>query len=307
MQEAINFDECFTRTCTVCKELKPLTDFHRASSKALGRQYQCKVCTKAKQDELRHTQEWKAKHAAYNKRKADERQARTGTRASVSKEQKRASRLMKKGYSKEEAWKLATTMYTRFDGAGRAKLNLTSEEATEYDLVTKRNARDAWRHWISVKASDEWMARYYAASGSPWNNPRLTSAEMFRIRYQTDPVFNMRQRFRAHFRRMQRKDKVGELIRQALKNNRKSPTAELLLGYTMDDLKIHLERQFTKGMTWQKYNEGHIHIDHILPISSFDIKEVGDAEWKACWAITNLRPMWGHENIKKSNKVMHII
>lgn len=307
MQEAIDFDECFTRTCATCKEAKPLADFFKARAESLGRQYSCKVCTKKKQDAIRQTPEWKAKHAEYNKRKANERQAKNGTRSWQTKEYRRVQTLVKKGYSKEEAWKLATTMYTRVDGAGRAKLNLTSEETTEYDLVVKRNARDVWRHWINVKASDEWMSRYYEASGAPWNNPRLTNTEKFRIRYQTDPTFNMRQRFRAHLRRMQRKDKVGELIRQAIKNNHKSPRAELLLGYTMNDLKTHLERQFTKGMTWQKYNEGHIHIDHILPISSFDIKEVGDDEWKACWAITNLRPMWGHENIKKSNKVMHII
>jgi len=307
MQEAIDFDECFTRTCSVCKTVKPLNDFDRAKDKSLGRVHCCKVCRKKKRDAVRQTPEWKAKHAEYNKRKADERQEKNGTRAWQTKEYRRVQTLVKKGYSKEEAWKLATTMYTRYDGAGRAKLNLSGEESTDYDLVTKRNARDAWRHWINVKASDEWMARYYAASGSPWNNPRLTSAEKFRIQYKNDPVFNMRQRFRAHFRRMQRKDKVGELIRQALKNNRKSPTAEILLGYSMDDLKTHLERQFTKGMTWDKYIAGHIHIDHILPVSSFDIKEVGDDEWKACWAITNLRPMWGHENIKKSNKVLHII
>jgi hypothetical protein len=75
-----------------------------------------------------------------------------------------------------------------------------------------------------------------------------------------------------------------------------------ILGYTPEELINHLEKQFTEGMTWEKYGE--FHIDHKLPISSFNIKEIGDEEFMKCWCLDNLQPMWGEENIRKSNKIL---
>jgi len=74
-----------------------------------------------------------------------------------------------------------------------------------------------------------------------------------------------------------------------------------ILGYTPEELINHLEKQFTEGMTWDNYGE--FHVDHKLPISSFNIKEIGDEEFMRCWCLDNLQPMWGEENIRKSNKV----
>ena len=75
-----------------------------------------------------------------------------------------------------------------------------------------------------------------------------------------------------------------------------------ILGYTPEELINHLEKQFTEGMTWENYGE--FHVDHKLPISSFNIKEIGDEEFMRCWCLDNLQPMWGEENIRKSNKVL---
>jgi hypothetical protein len=55
-------------------------------------------------------------------------------------------------------------------------------------------------------------------------------------------------------------------------------------------------------MTWDNYGEWHV--DHITPISLYDIKEIGDSEFMECWSLKNLQPMWGEENIRKSNKVI---
>lgn len=76
---------------------------------------------------------------------------------------------------------------------------------------------------------------------------------------------------------------------------------EKILGYSMADLRIHLERQFLAGMSWENYGCAW-HVDHILPIASFTFQSVDDAEFKQCWAITNLRPLWAKANISKSSK-----
>ena len=77
------------------------------------------------------------------------------------------------------------------------------------------------------------------------------------------------------------------------------------LGYTSDELKAHIERQFQKGMSWDNY--GDWHIDHILPLSSFEYATTDDAEFKHAWALTNLRPLWADENQAKSSKRILLI
>ena len=75
-----------------------------------------------------------------------------------------------------------------------------------------------------------------------------------------------------------------------------------VLQYTPEELIIHLEKQFKDDMTWDNY--GIWHVDHKLPITSFDIQEMGDEEFMKCWCLDNLQPMWGEENIRKSNKIL---
>jgi hypothetical protein len=75
---------------------------------------------------------------------------------------------------------------------------------------------------------------------------------------------------------------------------------EAILGYSANDLKCHLERQFTKSMTWGNY--GDWHVDHIIPVASFSFVGPDCPEFQACWALPNLRPLWARENIQKSDQ-----
>lgn len=77
------------------------------------------------------------------------------------------------------------------------------------------------------------------------------------------------------------------------------------LGYSPVDLVAHLERQFTKGMNWDNYGEWHI--DHIVPVSAFDYATTDDPNFRAAWALTNLRPMWGTENYAKGAKRLTLL
>lgn len=78
-----------------------------------------------------------------------------------------------------------------------------------------------------------------------------------------------------------------------------------ILGYTRDELVAHLERQFTKGMSWN--NMGEWHIDHIVPLSSFSIETPDSPDFARAWALTNLRPMWGIANMSKGGKVLTLL
>lgn len=73
------------------------------------------------------------------------------------------------------------------------------------------------------------------------------------------------------------------------------------LGYTPSDLKSHLEKQFTDGMSWD--NRTDWEIDHITPISSACTPE----DVLALNQLWNLRPLWAKENNAKKDKCEFLI
>lgn len=109
-------------------------------------------------------------------------------------------------------------------------------------------------------------------------------------RKSTDPIYKLIGNFRT-------------AIYTVLKENNVTKYGHYfeILGYEPEQLINHLEIQFKDGMTWNNYGEWHI--DHKLPITYFKFNDVTDDEFKKCWSLENLQPMWGDENITKSNKI----
>jgi hypothetical protein len=70
-----------------------------------------------------------------------------------------------------------------------------------------------------------------------------------------------------------------------------------ILGCSWGKFAEHIERQFVDGMSWSRRDEWHI--DHHIPIAiAKDVDEVLMLNH-----YTNLRPMWGSENLKKSDNL----
>lgn len=96
----------------------------------------------------------------------------------------------------------------------------------------------------------------------------------------------------------------GILSSLKIKNTSKAGRRwERIVGYTIDDLKIHLESLFVTGMTWERLMAGDIHIDHKIPKVKFNYNCADDIEFKRCWALENLQPMWAGENLSKGDKI----
>lgn len=72
------------------------------------------------------------------------------------------------------------------------------------------------------------------------------------------------------------------------------------LGCSIEELKVYLESKFQSGMNWDNYGKKGWHIDHIKPISKFNI--FNEDERKLACHYTNLQPLWAKDNLKKSNK-----
>lgn len=97
--------------------------------------------------------------------------------------------------------------------------------------------------------------------------------------------------------------KLSKLLRKrlnsAVKNKAKSGSAVSDLGCSIKEFKIYLESKFQPGMTWENWSLTGWHIDHVVPISKFDLTDKKQL-LKACH-YTNLQPLWAKDNITKSN------
>jgi len=89
-------------------------------------------------------------------------------------------------------------------------------------------------------------------------------------------------------------------IRNAIKRSKSSKCSKTidLIGCSFKFLKQHIESQFKEGMSWE--NRKSFHIDHIRPLSSFDLNDPEQQKAACHW--TNLQPLTPEENLKKAAK-----
>ena len=86
-------------------------------------------------------------------------------------------------------------------------------------------------------------------------------------------------------------------IRRAFKGLDNPDRVEDRLDYSLAELRAHIEPKLNDGMTWGDYLNGDVVIDHIIPRCRFN--ERTEEGFRACWALSNLQPMWAPDNIKK--------
>jgi hypothetical protein len=73
----------------------------------------------------------------------------------------------------------------------------------------------------------------------------------------------------------------------------------------VEELKLYLESQFTEGMSWDNYGREGWEIDHIRPLSSFNLED-RDELLKACH-YSNLQPLWRTDNRKKGSRISMLL
>ena len=120
---------------------------------------------------------------------------------------------------------------------------------------------------------------------------RKTKRDYERNRKARDPLYKLISNFRTA---------IYQVLKES--NIEKNKHYFDVLQYTPEELITHLENKFTDKMSWDNY--GDWHVDHKLPITYFNIQEMGDEEFMRCWSLDNLQPMWGFDNIFKSNKIL---
>ena len=161
--------------------------------------------------------------------------------------------------------------------------------------------------WITVESFEKRKSKQ--AKYRKDNNEKVTSAQRKwyqdnkekafyshnkyeKSRRLTDPSFRFAQSIRAQFR-FCLKNGIG-------KNGSTSKEIFNSLGYSVEELRYHLESQFDPNMNWGNY--GQWHVDHIQPVCSFSFYSFFDEEFKKCWSLSNLRPLWASLNVTKAQE-----
>lgn len=103
-----------------------------------------------------------------------------------------------------------------------------------------------------------------------------------KYKYNSDPMYKLKRLVRGATHRY-------------IKGSKSKHTEEII-GCSWEELKEHLESNFSIGMTWE--NHGEWHIDHIVPLSTAKTEE----EIYKLNHYTNLQPLWAKDNLQKGNR-----
>ena len=167
--------------------------------------------------------------------------------------------------------------------------NVRNYKKENYQIHKQTIIERAKKHYLENRKQKITYALYYQIKNSKQIYQRNKIA--LNAKMKESPWISLHLRLKAG---------IGSAIKKVGGNKNRSRTMQLV-GCTLEEFKVHIEKQFLFGMTWE--NRDKWHIDHITPISLAK----SETEVIALYHFTNLRPMWAKDNIQKSNKEIFLI
>jgi hypothetical protein len=177
----------------------------------------------------------------------------------------------------------------------------------EKDYYSSPEVKNQKRLWQQKKSKTPQWKKYI----SEYNKLHKTEQQNRHKKWLSNPENMKKRREKAKIAERQRrldpiyriKNNISRHIRKAINQHKGGRKWQSIVGYSLEELKKHLETTFKNGMNWNNY--GQWHIDHIKPVDSFIIDK---DNWltiiKDIWSLNNLQALWAADNIKKSNKLI---
>jgi hypothetical protein len=201
---------------------------------------------------------------------------------------------------------LRPTTAPRF--TSKRKRDCTAEQwAAKLNYLRERRRQDRVREW----------AKAYNRLYRERNAERLLNAQRERRRLDAD---RLREWHKSYSQR--RRDARRAYERETLRNRKEHVLARRLRtrlwaalkaagvgkhvsavndsGMSAHELRAHIEAQFAPSMSWENWGSGW-HVDHWFPLAAADLGDPVQQRAVCHW--TNLRPMWGTENLRKNDSV----
>jgi hypothetical protein len=129
-------------------------------------------------------------------------------------------------------------------------------------------------------------ARYERLKNCPVERAKIRN--WHNEKYRKSPEFALALRVRCRIR--------GWLLKGGIK---KECRTEALVGCNFKFLREYIEKQFSRGMSWDRPDS--FHLDHIVPLSSFELTDPEQLRVACNWQ--NLRPMRPISNLRKGGRV----
>jgi hypothetical protein len=168
--------------------------------------------------------------------------------------------------------------------------------------VKPNSSPERWQHWAM---HEELFALQALERRVCWSAHPTTKSIMPLFKYRRVKTMTAQQRASESQRSKYATDqnyKIRCVIRGATSRIKHRLSMDLrseqILGGTIEIVCAHLESKFQKGMTW--HNHGEWHIDHIMPLSKFDLTDPMQARMAGNYK--NLRPLWSYLNLKKGGR-----
>lgn len=139
---------------------------------------------------------------------------------------------------------------------------------------------------------------------SSWTVEKQRESEK---KYRAANPEKMREKYKKQAQNPSRRlrDRLNKRIQQALltKNVTKRNTTVNYIGCSIEFFKRWIEFQFIDDMSWT--NMGKWHLDHVKPCVAFDL--TNEDEVLMCFNWTNIQPLWGPDNLSKSDKIDDVL
>ena len=195
----------------------------------------------------------------------------------------------KKNWKNENLDKVA--LYIK-KGNQKQKEKYQSDPTFRRELLDKkknyRNNNPEFKKKIYLRDNEKKREKY--RTNEKFRNETLErTGKRVKERFKSDLNYRLRMLLRGRIRSVMRTQRA-----------KKNSQVYSLIGCSLEYLKQHLENQFTEGMNWS--NIGKWHIDHIYPLSKFDLTKLD--QQKLAFHYSNLQPLWAEENLKKSSKIL---
>lgn len=273
------------KTCTKCGEIKSLGEFSDRENSKDGKRAQCKPCLSSIRRKWRENNREKENTAKRKRYKKNWEQAREYSR---------------KWHESRREQEVARKRRWYRENADRAK-----EYSQKWRENNPESVKASYRQWYAASREQA------IASSTRWRDENVERARATQKAWAEGNRDRVREKNRQwyHANKHDPEFRSARAARGMLgkflfrTRQEKSGRTHEVLGYSAEQLREHLERQFTKGMTWDNYGEWHI--DHIVPVAEH-IRN-GEADPAVVNCLTNLRPMWAEENMRKSDKRTHLL
>jgi hypothetical protein len=248
-----------SKVCSKCNIEKEVCNFHKWKYGPDGYKRDCKECRKIETKTYYKNNNENIKLVVSNYRKNN---------------QDKVKKLGKKIYERDKERILMVNK--KYKDNNKDKIKLISKKFREKN---DEKIKEKKKYYTKNKENIKIINKNYR------ENNREKRNEYQKNRKLNDPIFKLNHTIRNRMRSF-----------LLTKNITKKNKTFNIVGCTPLELKEHLEKQFTDGMSWD--NKSKWHIDHIIPLSSGNTEE----DILKLFHYTNLQPLWAIDNMKKGSK-----